>query len=207
MQSLKLRYSSWDDQTITFELGEGNYTIGRSPGNDFVIDEFSVSEQHCQVSIDDSGAQIKDLGSIHGTYLDGIPLESSSHFSDGQVINLGTLMIKVLPGDGDKSGESSGKLESVLLSDGSYSCLAHQAQRASFECEHCHHLYCEQCLPGKQGSPDEQIRCPKCGRPGKKIDWSGLKMTSRDAAYELMPDSMKEAWSYYKKWKDIRKKK
>jgi RNA polymerase subunit RPABC4/transcription elongation factor Spt4 len=85
------------------------------------------------------------------------------------------------------------------LKDGSYSCLIHQQQRALYECERCNSLHCDLCGPSDEES---SVICPHCGYDSKTIDWSGLTMTARDAAVEMIPDSVKKAWSYWEKWQE-----
>ena len=147
--------------------------------------------------------QIQDAGSVQGVCVDGAPVDSCE-VAPGQIIHLGTFMIKVLGSDDGGTTAAVEHLESVPLEDGSYSCLTHQDQRASFECEHCFHLFCEGCLPKGTGHQAGACVCPVCGREAKAIDWSGLSMTSREAAMELVPDSVKTALSYWQKWKQFR---
>ncbi len=200
MQTLKLQYRTWDEREVTIPLGSGKHRIGRTADNDVVIDELAVSGHHCSVTIDPQGARIADEDSISGTFLDGAFVQSSP-LKPGQTINLGTLMVKVLGGETLQAPDGSGEsLESVLLDDGSYSCLQHQDQRAGFECPSCHHLFCATCVP----SMNEQPVCPNCGKDADVIDWSGFEMTPKDAAFDLMPDNLKKAWGYWQKWKSRR---
>ena len=46
-------------------------TIGRSPNNDFVISDESLSRQHAQISNEDGAFYVTDLGSTNGVYIDG----------------------------------------------------------------------------------------------------------------------------------------
>ncbi len=202
MKALKFQYRTWDDQEVTLTLGPGRHRIGRTPDNDVVIDELAVSEHHCVVIIEEGAARIADADSIPGTFLDGVPIQNET-LNPGQTINLGTLMIKVLAAETNPGiGGGKSRSESVPLKDGSYSCLIHQDRRAEYECPSCFHLFCASCLKRVQ----ESVTCPSCGKNADTIDWSGLEMTPRDAAYELMPDSMKKAWGYWKKWQDHREK-
>lgn len=197
MQTLKLQYRTWDEREVTIPLGPGKHRIGRTASNDVMIDELAVSEHHCMISIDSEGAQLIDADSLHGTFLDGA-LVQSSPLIPGQTINLGTLMVKVLGGDEERNPVGKKQLlESILLDDGSYSCLTHQDHRAGFECPSCYHLYCLKCVSDKS----EHEICPNCGKEADAIDWSGLEMTPRDAAVELMPENLKKAWGFWQKWK------
>jgi len=197
----QLQYHTWDDQKVSVDLKPGRYRVGRNAGNDIVIDELAVSGEHCVLTVEQGGTmRIQDAGSVSGVYVDGAPVDACV-VGAGQIIHLGTFMIKVLGTDDGGATASVEHLESVQLNDGSYSCLKHQDQRAAYECEHCFHLFCEACLPKGTGNQATASTCPACGREAQAIDWSGLGMTSRDAAMELVPDSVKTALNYWNKWK------
>ncbi len=60
----------------TYELTGRNVAVGRSPGNDIVLDSPAVSRYHVTFTFDDEGnAFITDLGSVNGTYIDSRRLE------------------------------------------------------------------------------------------------------------------------------------
>jgi serine/threonine protein kinase len=56
------------------ELYGDGLVIGRSPSNDLVLDSQTVSRRHLQVDWDGHEVTVTDLGSGHGTRLDGTPL-------------------------------------------------------------------------------------------------------------------------------------
>jgi serine/threonine protein kinase len=56
-------------------LNKDAFTIGRSPNNDIVLDDGSVSGTHVKLERTESGWQVRDLGSTNGTYLENTPLE------------------------------------------------------------------------------------------------------------------------------------
>ena len=177
----------------------GKHRIGRTAGNDVVIYELAVSDHHCILTIENNGASIADNGSIHGTFIDGA-LIHQCQVRPGQIINLGTLMVKLLAGNEVSGRKTDATLESVPLEDGSFSCLKHPDMRATYECPSCNHLFCDACLSKKVVQPP----CPGCGKDAEAIDWSGLEITLKEAAFELMPDSMKKAWGYWRKWQSRR---
>ncbi|MBT5925885.1 MAG: FHA domain-containing protein, partial [Verrucomicrobia bacterium] len=111
MQTLKLQYRTWDEREITLSLGPGKHRMGRTSDNDVVIDELAVSDHHCILVIEENGATIMDNGSIHGTFVDGVLVENCQ-VGSGQIINLGTLMVKLLESEDPSPGPVGQKTES-----------------------------------------------------------------------------------------------
>jgi len=71
--------------------------IGRSVTADFVVDDPSVSTKHARiVSTDPATYYIEDLGSEHGTKINGYPLKPNQRalLADGDVIVLGTRVLQ-----------------------------------------------------------------------------------------------------------------
>lgn len=201
---LKLQYHTWDDRKVSVDLKPGRYRVGRNDDNDIVIDELAVSGEHCLLTVDAGGVmRIQDVGTVSGVFVEGAPVDTCV-VAPGQMIHLGTFMIKVLAEDTSESSSPAPHLESVPLSDGSYSCLNHQDQRAVYECEHCFHLFCHACLASGLDSQHAPPVCPACGKEAKAIDWSGLHLTKRDAAMQMLPDSVKTALNYWEKLKQFR---
>jgi pSer/pThr/pTyr-binding forkhead associated (FHA) protein len=64
-----------DKQLGAFSLGGGELTIGRTPGNDIVIDNVGVSRRHAVMRVQDGKAFLEDLGSANGTFVRGQKIE------------------------------------------------------------------------------------------------------------------------------------
>lgn len=60
----------------TVDVGSQTLTIGRSPDNDIVINDPTVSRHHARVTVADGTYRIEDLGSNSGTRVDGSNVES-----------------------------------------------------------------------------------------------------------------------------------
>ena len=65
----------------SFPLNQATITIGRSPENDIVIDEDSVSTEHARIDLVPNTMMdglidifIEDLGSTNGTYVNKAPV-------------------------------------------------------------------------------------------------------------------------------------
>jgi pSer/pThr/pTyr-binding forkhead associated (FHA) protein len=73
---------------ITHELVGDVVTIGRSPSNDLVIDDPTVSAQHASLTKSPSGYRLKDLGSTNGTQINGVCI-TDAELKDGAEIRFG----------------------------------------------------------------------------------------------------------------------
>jgi hypothetical protein len=72
------------------KLKAGTNSFGRSPANDFGLDDPSVSGSHCQIVVENGNAVIRDLGSTNGTYVNRAPVKEAV-LQPGQTIHLGNL--------------------------------------------------------------------------------------------------------------------
>ena len=59
-------------------LETSHFTFGSSPDNSLVIDNIKVAAHHAEIRSEDNGSNITDLGSIHGTYVNGERLDFNS---------------------------------------------------------------------------------------------------------------------------------
>jgi len=64
-----------DKQLGAFSLSGGELTIGRTPGNDIVIDNLGVSRRHAVIRAQGGKAFLEDLGSANGTFVRGQKIE------------------------------------------------------------------------------------------------------------------------------------
>jgi hypothetical protein len=82
------------DGEATYNLLKETVVIGRNPDCDIVIpsDLKRVSRRHCQIVRRAHGIEIEDLGSSHGTYVDGQLISEALLLSHGQQISLGGVM-------------------------------------------------------------------------------------------------------------------
>ena len=55
----------------TMNLGRSSLTVGRSPDNDIVIDDPTVSRTHARITLDGGHFTVEDLNSTSGTQVDG----------------------------------------------------------------------------------------------------------------------------------------
>lgn len=88
------------ERSTEYELGEFN-TLGRHPDNTVQILDRIISKTHCQVVAEDGGFIIRDLGSMNGTYVNGVRVESTQ-LNDGDEISLGTTKLIFRAGSAPK---------------------------------------------------------------------------------------------------------
>jgi transcriptional regulator with GAF, ATPase, and Fis domain len=68
--------------------------IGKSSQNDLVLDDATVSRDHCEIVRDEKGYLLRDLGSTNGTLLDGAEIREG-YLRPGAVITVGRVELKV----------------------------------------------------------------------------------------------------------------
>jgi pSer/pThr/pTyr-binding forkhead associated (FHA) protein len=63
-------------------------TAGRHPSADIFLDDVTVSRRHAQFLRHGTAFEVKDLGSLNGTYFDGVRIETAL-LSDGAEVQIG----------------------------------------------------------------------------------------------------------------------
>ena len=71
-----------------FLLDANVTTVGRHPDADIFLDDVTVSRRHSEFLRDGQHFQIKDLGSLNGTYLDGNRIDIAA-LSEGSEVQVG----------------------------------------------------------------------------------------------------------------------
>src|SRR5262252_8961881 len=75
-------------------LAHGRHVLGRSNEVAIFVDGAGVSRHHAQITIDENGATLEDLGSKNGTVLNGVAISEPTPLADGAVIVLGATALK-----------------------------------------------------------------------------------------------------------------
>ncbi|HXG92689.1 MAG TPA: HD domain-containing phosphohydrolase [Blastocatellia bacterium] len=83
-----LTYKNDKGDIQTLILNGDVFRIGRNEDNDLSLNNPYVSRHHAEIIADDSGYQIRDLGSTSGTFLNGERIEQRQ-LNDGDQIRLG----------------------------------------------------------------------------------------------------------------------
>ncbi len=72
------------------------FICGRLPGSDLVLSHPYVSRRHAQITFEDGNYMLVDLGSRHGTYLNGKLIKDRAPLTEGDTLAFGTLSGPVL---------------------------------------------------------------------------------------------------------------
>ena len=96
VRKTKLLVISGPLQGHEFVVNRDTFTIGSSNHNDLTIQDSTVSKRHCEIAVEQSGYQIRDLESTNGTLVQGVRV-SSAHLAPGCEIQLGKTRIVFCP--------------------------------------------------------------------------------------------------------------
>jgi len=77
-----------DREIATWILDDSPLTIGRTPENDIVINNLSVSRQHARIEIGPKGPVVHDHSSTNGLMINGGPVQKAS-IENGMTIQIG----------------------------------------------------------------------------------------------------------------------
>ena len=75
-------------QGQVFRLSDGRASIGREPSNHLAIPDVTVSRQHCVIDLTDGRAELSDLESHNGTFVNGIPVNKRP-LKHGDILRVG----------------------------------------------------------------------------------------------------------------------
>lgn len=75
-----------------YALDEPLVTAGRHPDSVIFLDDITVSRRHAEVRRTSDGYEVKDVGSLNGTYLNRERVETAS-LADGDELQIGTFKL------------------------------------------------------------------------------------------------------------------
>lgn len=75
------------------DLGVESVTVGRSSPSDIVLDDVTVSREHAEISRGERGFKILDSGSLNGTYVNRVRVDSV-YLRNGDEIQIGKYRFK-----------------------------------------------------------------------------------------------------------------
>ena len=104
-----------------FDLNVPEITCGRNPECQIMLDFQGISRRHFIVKMNNGVATLEDLGSSNGTYLNNTKMTSDQVLKRGDIIKVGSLALKFLPG-GDPERLTYDKLHEEANTDGLTKC-------------------------------------------------------------------------------------
>ncbi len=84
---------------LTYVLGDGETTAGRSEETDIYLGDVTVSRHHARFIVDEDGLTLEDLGSTNGTYVN-MERRDRARLSPGDEVIVGKFHLIVVQGDG-----------------------------------------------------------------------------------------------------------
>ncbi len=81
-------------------------TAGRHPDADIFLDDVTVSRRHTEFRRHGTAFEIRDLGSLNGTYYDGVRIEPAM-LADGAEVQVGTFRLTFYPSRPDLPHQAS----------------------------------------------------------------------------------------------------
>jgi pSer/pThr/pTyr-binding forkhead associated (FHA) protein len=90
-----------------FVLDVDLITAGRHPESDIFLDDVTVSRRHAQFVRVEGGYQVKDVGSLNGTYVNRQRIDEAL-LSGGDEVQIGKYRLIYLSGPAAPRGQSSG---------------------------------------------------------------------------------------------------
>ncbi len=97
------------------EIGAEPLSLGRSDDNDVVVAGEKVSRRHARVEQRDDGVYVRDLGSRHGTAVNGEPVGDEPRLlQSGDAIEVGGELVRFLAGEGTRMASRVAPATEVL---------------------------------------------------------------------------------------------
>jgi len=99
-----------------FQLSKERTSIGRNSANDVVIDDPTVSSQHCYIAIRAGHSVIHDLNSTNGTTINGERI-TEAEIESGQRILIGAIEFDFVAGDEKEGSDVAPENKTAILSN------------------------------------------------------------------------------------------
>lgn len=77
------------DAGARYLLDTNEATAGRHPKSDIFLDDITVSRHHCRFIRSDEGFALEDLGSLNGTYVNKVLVETPAPLRQGDEVQIG----------------------------------------------------------------------------------------------------------------------
>lgn len=104
-----------------YDLMPGETVAGRNPDCPIPLDFQGISRRHFMIEVNDAGANVRDLGSSNGTYVNNEKIEGIYTLKRGDMVKVGSIAMKYLP-KGDTERLTYDKLHEDANTDGLTKC-------------------------------------------------------------------------------------
>ena len=112
----------WPDGPIeSYQLNKPTTAIGRSTGNDIVLDTTAISRYHVTFTFKDQTVFLEDLQSVNGTYVDSVRIPPNDPFPlrGGEEIQIGDIRL-VFHSSADLTADFGDTTQRIILSQLTY---------------------------------------------------------------------------------------
>jgi hypothetical protein len=160
-----LIYTGPDGQQTELPLKAGVNRIGRLDGNDILVPDETVAENHCEVIVEGGLVSVRDLGTLTGTAVNGAAVQEGP-FLPGESLRVGNM--EFVLAETQPSVQHFEPAEPALIPG--EACRNHPASPAKWRCSKCAQQFCDTCIAdGRQyGVPGVKF-CPSCKSQAHKI--------------------------------------
>ncbi len=86
-----------------FLLDQDSTVAGRHPAADIFLDDVTVSRRHAEFVRHGTAFEVKDMGSLNGTYFDGVLIDQAL-LHDGAEVQVGKFRMTFFPSRSDGDG-------------------------------------------------------------------------------------------------------
>ena len=117
-----------------YDLMPGETVAGRNPDCPIPLDFQGISRRHFMIEVNDAGANIRDLGSSNGTYVNNNKIDGIQPLNRGDMVKVGSIAMKYLP-KGDTERLTYDKLHEDANTDGLTKCWNKKYFNDSLEAE------------------------------------------------------------------------
>jgi len=104
-----------------FDLDDGDTIVGRNPDCTIPLEFQGISRQHFKITVHNDIANVTDMGSSNGTFVNNQKIEGSPELIKGDHIKIGSVALKFLP-KGDTERLTYDKLQEDANTDGLTKC-------------------------------------------------------------------------------------
>lgn len=166
MAIARLIFKSGVSPGTELPLNPGLNRVGRSPDNDVVVADASVSTHHCEISVSGIAVAVRDLGSTNGTFINQQKVLKGI-LQRGDILTLGGVDFGVETPEAHISIPEQEKVEiagAAFLENGAPACYNHRTIPATLSCPKCEIWYCDACVREvKRLTNNPSLRfCPEC---------------------------------------------